>query len=242
MAQVCDCPSRIVLHQIWHRRGTGRYRKTFGTDGFGAGNIQRRIANHDDLIPRQLALEQTRRSLLGDTRYLVAIMTIIPEPSGIELTPKIKASKFQLRPQANIARKQTEGGRLRKALKIAEKLRRGWACSPRIVFQDVVQPKIIGIEEVIDMHWRVLNVMPPEELLHKPSIRAPCELHALSAVGNAEGGFKRVSKGFASRSTRVQQGAINIKQNETYHGVSIKVNRHLSCAGRYRPRENGSNA
>src|SRR5437016_4378167 len=54
-AQILNGPSRLMRLELLHRMSARRYRQNFCVDSFGAGDIQGRIADHQNFLAGQIS-------------------------------------------------------------------------------------------------------------------------------------------------------------------------------------------
>ena len=81
----------------------------------------------------------------------------------------------------------------------------------------MVQPEDVALEEPLKVLRRRRDLVEAEELAHEADIGAPGELQPLEPVHGIELGGKRLGKSLHPRAARVDQRAVNIKENQPHH-------------------------
>lgn len=166
------------------------YDENFGADVPRAADVQRRVADDEDLIIAQILLEEPAAPLAGNPRDAAALLMVVREGSGGEVVPQLQTAQFDLRAQTDVAREQPEQGGRFEGLEAVDKVPHPGADFGPAFLQEMVQPEDIAVKNrrkfssVGGMAWRAKNsrtrlpsVRPANFNPSKPSL-------ALNSVAN----------------------------------------------------------
>ena len=108
--QILRQPVRIISLQFLKLRAAGRHGERLRSNGPGALDIVRRVADDENFFIAQMAAEQQVTPLSGDGGDVVAVFVIVRERAGLENLPKLEVAEFDFRAEPNVAGQQTSRG------------------------------------------------------------------------------------------------------------------------------------
>ncbi len=77
-------------------------------DGLRAGDIERRVANHQNLFAVQFFSQQPAAPLARDGGHLIPVLVIVAKSAGDEMVPKVVMTQLDLRAEPDVAREQAD--------------------------------------------------------------------------------------------------------------------------------------
>ena len=101
-----------MLLQLLRREASGSHSDAAGTDGGCAGDVLRRIADHDDLLSSKLQPSSSAHPAHGDRAYVVAMLRVIAESTIKKVFGEIKSAELQLCPAPDVPGQQAQHKRL----------------------------------------------------------------------------------------------------------------------------------
>jgi len=189
----------------------------FRPDGPCAANVQRCVADHDDLWTGDWGLEHAGPALQGDARNLVAILMVIGEGAGRKLLPEIEVTQFDFGTELDIAGEEAEEWWLRQGLQLAQERPDARTSCGFILGEKVIEPEDVAIEEAREVLAGGRNAVPCETLAHETEIGAAREAHMLGAVGEVEFGGEDFGEGFHPGAAGADKGSVNIEKHQFCH-------------------------
>ncbi len=207
--------------QLCHRKRPRRHGETPGSDRPRALHIQRRISNHHDLVAIQLPADKLRTAITGDPGDFIARVVIVRESAQYEFLPQSMGTQFDFCTQPDVAGQQADGRRLWQPAKFRDELVNSGQRLARMLLQQVIQKKDIRVEEMTYIFKGVLNAVLAKEFTDQTRIRTPMEGHTFGSAGLAEQQLRSSPKSAHTRASGPDERAIDIKQDESYHGSKL---------------------
>jgi serine O-acetyltransferase len=147
----------------------------------------------------------------------VAVLVIIGKRAGDKEIPDIEMAQFDFRAKADVAGEESENGRLGQRLQIVNETPDAGQQVAFAFRQNMVKPGGVAVEEQAEIVCGGFEAMPGEQLPRDAGVRAAGELHVLDGVSDFELGGEGELEGFDARAIRVNERAIDIKQNQSHH-------------------------
>ena len=132
-------------------------------------------------------------------------------------------AELDLGAETDVAGQQAEQGRLRHRLQSANEGPNAGTEVGSALAQHVVQPKDVAVEEPVKVLWGRRDLVEAEELAYEAQVGAPGEFQPLKPVRRVELALKDPGKGLHPRAARVNQRAINVEQNQSYHAGKSQI-------------------
>ncbi len=196
---------------------TGRNRRASGANGPGAGNICRRIPHHQDLVIGQRTTHGSRSPATGTAGNFRPILVIIAKATEGEFLPKVVSAKLQFSTQANIASQQSDQRWLRQGTESGETARHTRTNLSLVGGKVMVQPEKVGIEEPEPFPGSIHDPMGTQKIPNQAGIRGAVKSQVCGPGRLPVHVFRHAGKRLHPRTTRANQRAIDIKQDQANH-------------------------
>lgn len=187
--------------------------ETARTDGPATRDIQGGVANDEDFVAAQIAPEQAAAPRVGNAGDFVAVLVVVAKAAGDEGIPQAVVAEFDLRAEADVAGEQAEERRVGECGEFGQPFARA-GTRPASKFAEMVfEPEDVGVAEALKVFRRGRDAMQREELADEAGVRAARETHLLGAVRQAKLGGECAPKRSHTRTTGVQQRAVNVEED-----------------------------
>lgn len=206
-----------MLLQFFASVAAGPYRKGPRADRLAALDVVRRIADDQDFVTLQIAIQAVAGALASDGSDLATIFVVIAETAGAEVVPQVVVSQFDLRAEAYIARQQAEERWLREGARFTKPRTHTRQNMSADLMKEIVEPEYVGIKELLKILGRVGDAMPREHLPHNRRIGPTGKPQVLRPVCEIEDRAGNFAKRPFAGATGVDEGAVDIEQNEADH-------------------------
>src|SRR5437879_585968 len=142
-------------------RSHGQY---FCVDGLRAGDVERRVANHQNLFAAQLFSQQPAAALARDGGYLIPVLVVVAKPAGGEMVPKMVMTQLDLRAEPDVAREQADDRRPPQVPQIPQRLAHAGQDLACKLAEEMIEPEDVAVEKPLKILRPGLDVMAREKL------------------------------------------------------------------------------
>jgi hypothetical protein len=130
------------------------------------------------------------------------------------------SSQFDLRSQPDISREETHRRRLRQRTEGTEELGHTGTNLTRVLLNSVIQQEDVGVQEVANIPEFALQAIVEEELPDKSGVRSTMKVGPFGNTGHAIEKFSRASERVDTSPTGSDEGAVDVEQYQSGHGVN----------------------
>src|SRR5436309_16126212 len=107
----------------------------------GALDVERRVADHEDLVAAQVVVEQTAAALFGEGGDLIAVFVVVGKRAGLENLPQLEVAQLDFGAEPDVAGQQANRRRLGQRVELMDEFpNSGKNAAPRLR-QQVIQPE-----------------------------------------------------------------------------------------------------
>src|SRR5437016_8289058 len=219
--QILHQPIGMSQLQFLQLRAASRHGERFGANMLGAANVQRGVTDHEDLVAGQDFIEQTAAAQFGDGGDLIAVFVVVGECAGLENLPQLEAAQLDFSAQPDVAGQQADSRRPGQRMELMDELPNAGQNDAPGRRQQRIEPEYVAIEEAAEIFPRRLDLVLQEKLARDSGVRASGELELLGAVGNVELRRESASERPHPGPSRVDECAVDIKQNKSNHAPRL---------------------
>jgi len=183
----------------------------FCVDGPCAGDVERGVADDEDIFATQFAFQDRIAAVAGDGGNLASVFMIVSKTAGDEMFPEIVMGQLDLRSQADVAGEQSYDGRLGHSLQARDQFGDAGEHASSGLAEQVIEPKNVAVVKAVKVFVAGFNLIPLEKFPDDGGVSAPRETQAGGAVRNLELGRTHAGECFYARSTAFDESAVDVK-------------------------------
>ena len=109
-----------MLFQFVQRRAAGGDCQDFRADEFSAADVKRCVADHNNFLRAQVISEHAPGTLERGGGDVVAVFVVVRKSAELENVPQSISAQFEFRAKLDITGEQSERGRFRQRLQVAD--------------------------------------------------------------------------------------------------------------------------
>jgi hypothetical protein len=179
------------------------------------------VADHNDFFGPQIFPQHASSAFECGGGDVIAVFVVIGKPAGFKKIPKSVTAQLDFRAEADVAGEQAKHRRLRQRAQAVEEFRHAPADFAAALGDDVVEPENETLEKPLEILRCGRDVVVAEKFADETHVGAPGEPDFINAVAHFELRGEGFGESLRTGASRVNERAVNIKQNQSYHAPTL---------------------